>query len=151
MSAGPGANMARPQVRQPTTFFPTSPLPNQDWSDARRYGRPVFMTEGRGISLDGSGIDAARARMEEQLAAFRFDPEIDFVVLSGPILHLCILVALVARMHCAFRVLIFDANTSRYVLRRFSAADATAIDQAGGVGAVGVVGGMEVPGGTAKA
>ena len=84
--------------------------------DARSFGRLVFLFENqRGIDHMNPGM--VLRRLQEALDREDFDPENDFVAVTGSSVLLSLLMVVLGRRYGKIRLLIWDHRTESYVHR----------------------------------
>lgn len=83
-----------------------------DLANAGDYGEIVYLTK-RPVS-PFNATEASRS-YAQILREFEFNPEIDFICMTGNVTSMAILTATIAGTHEFFRMLMYDASKSRYV------------------------------------
>lgn len=89
--------------------------PRFDVTAAGSHGTPFFLLEFREVSP--LNIDRARDLILERLESIKFDPERDWIALTGPAILVATLAALAAARWEPMRLLLWDARNERYVRR----------------------------------
>ena len=93
------------------------PVKNIDLAPAKEWGRLVFANPGRYVFADELGPDDTipnGVAESLRLAASRFDPRTDFLLLVGDHVQLTFLACLISGMHGEFRVLRYDRIAKGY-------------------------------------
>lgn len=85
-----------------------------DTRDAERYGTAVPLLE---RTVSPFAVDDIRDSVVAAMHEMRFDPEVDYFVLTGPTAVLAIAFGAAIATYRKLRVLLFDAAASAYVLR----------------------------------
>lgn len=98
-----------------------------DISPAEEHGEIVYLLTGNNQPSPFRPEDVADA-FNSRLDELEFDPDRDFIALSGPAFLTSMLLAVVcAWCECRVNVLLFDATAARYVCRPFTATQPTYI------------------------
>lgn len=93
-----------------------------DYAALDRYARSTIFIHNKSLYADdldwsrdtrSHGYDGATIELE-QLQTLRFDPEHDYIVLSGDSLRLILMTALIGRVYGKFCALRYDKHVSMY-------------------------------------
>lgn len=87
-----------------------------DLSSATRYGEIVCLSD---VVLNPFTVEGVVGIFTHRLNELNFNPERDYVCLTGAQLIVPLMVGVVAGLHPTFRVLMFHAQTSDYRVRVF--------------------------------
>ncbi len=93
------------------------PVKNVDLAPAREWGRLVFANVGNYVFADELGPECAvPADVENslRLAAAKFDPDQDYLLLVGDHVQVTILACLISTLHGKFRMLRYDRIAKGY-------------------------------------
>ncbi len=94
------------------TVYITNFNEGHDYSTAEKHGKLVPLTEG---VVNLFAVDRLTAQLRHDLAGF--DPDQDFLLVSGHV-HIAVVAAgLLGASHPHFQVLLFNAKSRRYVAR----------------------------------
>lgn len=89
-----------------------------DMGDAKRYGTIVPLTEER---IDPLNPPSVVSLFISQLENLDFDPEKDYVCLTGSQLVTAMFLAVLSARYEELKLLIFDSRNSSYCVRLFNA------------------------------
>lgn len=89
---------------------------NHDFEKATRYGEITFVTEGK---VPIFKTEVVKKMMKETLT--NFDPETDYLLLSGPTILCAIAVLMLSTHNAPIKTIIFDAKEQDYTVRHLSA------------------------------
>jgi len=89
-----------------------------DITSARKFGVPVYLMASSASSpFNPEGFFE---ELDAEITRIGFDPEGDFIAMTGPAVHMALFVAFMVRRYDALNLLIFDARSSKYRKRRLS-------------------------------
>lgn len=83
-----------------------------DVSDVRRYGEPVYLLERQ--RPHATEVQSIVEILHDRLSEENFDPDVDYVAVTGPTVYVALLVADVLATCEGARLLVFDAPKDRY-------------------------------------
>lgn len=119
-------------VRAPIVVVPTQ-NPKFNLSAAESFGTLTYLSsKATGKSINPFKTGAAIEEICERLAQLEYDPDRDFVAMTGGTLLVTLLVLAVVARHGRVKVLFFDAVNNTYVVRELASAAFCAVKTTGG-------------------
>jgi len=92
------------------------PAPKFDLSKAETYGELVYLSRNK---INPFNIDGLIGLLKHRLKEIGFDPNKDYVCLTGSNLAVPVLIGVLASEYETFKLLMFHAGSSEYVVRVF--------------------------------
>lgn len=92
---------------------------DQSVEDAERFGPVVCMFDEDGTRPSIWRTDALRKAICERLAELKYNPENDYIILTGQVILLTYFVSVVANEFGTYRALAYSAPDRGYVERNF--------------------------------
>ena len=111
-------------MRRPKVFVVQSNT-KFDSSKAEQFGDRVFLL-GEGTFVSPFNTDELVADLIAGLQSHDYNPQHDFIVLTGPSISMGLLLAICAARHPVIQTLMFDAKTASYKARLVAIPAATA-------------------------
>lgn len=100
--------MPRVIILEPTSLVVTS---------AKDFGEIVFVSELSRFNL--FNIDDIIEQTKDRLELIKYNPDEDFICLTGNAQKVAIFVAVISGMYSEFSLLLFDAREAKYKERKF--------------------------------
>lgn len=92
---------------------------DKDVSSAADYGEVIYLCD----DCQVFDVDGTLRTFHKALTAFKFDPEQDYICMTGRPLALAFLLALVTKQHNRVRLLFHNAKVNAYRSRMFTVED----------------------------
>lgn len=92
---------------------------DKDVSSAKDYGDIIYLCD----DCQVFDVDGTLRTFHKSLLSFNFDPEVDYICMTGRPLALAFLLALVVKQHDRVRLLFHNAKFNAYRTRMFTVGD----------------------------